>query len=99
MNIYQLRGGARIEIFNASYPLAKLIVTRNELKLNVLLLGKFVFKPEDVISIEPSIVIPFVGQGIKINHSVEEYKKKIIFWTFKNPEDVIQNIKNTGLLK
>ncbi len=99
MHYYELRGGARIGIFNASYPLAKLSVNRSELEIKAFLIGHLVFKPTDIISIERHVVIPFIGQGIKINHTVGKYKKKVIFWTFKDLDQVIQNIKRTGFLK
>ena len=41
-------------------------------------------------------MIPIIGQGIKINHRNPKYKEKVIFWTFKNPNEVIRQIKQTG---
>ena len=57
------------------------------------------FQPKDIISIEPYTFIPLIGQGIKINHRIENYNPKVIFWTFKNPNSVIGEIKKTGFLQ
>jgi hypothetical protein len=71
-------------------------VTNDRLDLNATIVGNLVFKPEDIISIEPYYMIPIIGQGIKINHRIPKYKEKVIFWTFKNPNEVIRQIKQTG---
>ena len=42
--------------------------------------------------------IPHIGQGIRINHRIAKYKKKIIFWSFKNPTELINLIKESGFL-
>lgn len=83
---------------NATWPFATLNVTKERLDLNAAIFGNLVFKPEDVISIEPYSMIPIIGQGIKINHRISKYKDKVIFWTFKNPNEVIRQIKQTGFL-
>ena len=98
MNDYQLTGGARIGLANASYPFAKLKVSQARLEINVSLIGEFIFAPQDVISIEPYSTIPLLGSGIRIIHRIPEYNDRIIFWTFKNPESVIQEIRKTGFL-
>lgn len=98
MKELQLTGGARIGIANATFPFATLKVTRNKLELNASIIGNLTFQPSDIISIEPYTGIPFLGQGIKINHNVSSYKEKVIFWTFKNPKAVIIQIQETGFL-
>lgn len=98
MKELNITGGARIGVANATWPFASLKVTEERLELNATILGNFVFKPEDIISIEPYFMIPFLGQGIKINHKLPKYNQKIIFWAFKNPNQVIRQIKQTGFL-
>lgn len=96
---YKLTGGARIGMANASYPFADLYVDKNILKINASIVGNFVFRPEDIISIETYNFIPLIAQGIKINHKIANYNSKIIFWTFNNPETVLTEIKKTGFLE
>ena len=98
MTELKLTGGARIGIANATWPFATLKVNKNRLDLNTGIIGNLSFSPRDIISIEPYFMIPIIGQGIKINHRVSKYSKKVIFWTFKNPNDVINQIKQTGFL-
>jgi hypothetical protein len=91
-------GGARIGMANATIPFASLKVSKNRLNLDVSVIGNFVFRPEDIISIEAYTLIPLLGQGIRINHKVPEYKKKIIFWTMNNPKEIIKQIQKIGFL-
>ena len=96
---FTLTGGARIGMANASYPFADLYVDKKILKINASIVGNLIFKPKDIISIEPYTFIPLIGQGIKINHRIENYNPKVIFWTFKDPNSVISEIKKTGFLQ
>jgi hypothetical protein len=96
---FTLTGGARIGMANASYPFADLYVDKELLKINASIVGNLMFQPKDIISIEPYTLIPLIGQGIKINHRIENYSPKVIFWTFKDPNSVIMEIKKTGFLQ
>ena len=97
MNELKLTGGARIGMVNATFPLATLKVNEDRLELNSLI-GNLVFQPSDIISIEPYTMIPLLGQGIKINHRVSTYNKKVIFWILGDPNSVIRQIQETGFL-
>jgi len=98
MNQFEITGGARIGKANVTYPFAKLAVTGSQINLKASIIGTFSFTPAEIISIESYHQIPIIGQGIKINHRVSDYEQKVIFWTFKNPEIVIENIRKTGFL-
>lgn len=99
MKTYQHTGGARVGITNATFPFAKLKVDKNQLELNVSMVGKYIFASDDVVSIKTYTLIPLLGQGIKINHSIDTYPDKIIFWTFRSPKLILQNIETTGFLQ
>lgn len=96
---FTLTGGARIGMANASFPFADLYVDKDVLKINASIVGNLVFQPKDIISIEAYSSIPIIGNGIKINHRIEKYNSNVIFWTFKNPNTVINEIKKTGFLE
>jgi len=98
MTKLNLTGGARVGMANATWPLASLKVDKDRLDLNATVVGNLTFRPEDVISIEPYYMIPIIGQGVKINHRIQKYKDKVIFWTLKNPNEVIRQIEQTGFL-
>jgi len=91
-------GGARIGLANATWPLAKLIVSKDKLELKASIIGDLVFKPGDVISIQPYTVIPLLGQGIRIIHNVSNYNPKVIFWTMGSPSALMQRIAETGFM-
>jgi hypothetical protein len=90
---YTLTGGARIGSANATYPFADLYVDREVLTINASIVGNLIFQSKDIISLQPE------SNGIKINHSVKNYNSKVIFWTFKNPALVIEEIERTGFLE
>jgi hypothetical protein len=96
LNEVKLTGGARIGSANATWPFAKLVVTRDKLQLNATIIGNLVFKPSDIISIEPYSYL-FTG-GIKINHRVENYKSLVVFTTSTNSNELINQIKQSGFL-
>jgi len=96
MTQLNLTGGARIGMANATWPFASLKVTKDRLELNATIIGNLVFRPSDIISIEP--YSSFMSSGLKINHNVSKYKEKVIFWTFKNTNEVINQIRQTGFL-
>ena len=96
MNPLKITGGTRIGNSNATWPFATLTVMEDRLDLNASLIGKFSFAKDEVLSIEPVFSLSFIGNGIRINHKVPQYKVKIIFWTFKNPVVLLENIKETG---
>jgi len=99
--MYEIKetGGARIGTANATWPFAKLTVNKDTLTLNAGLIGKLVFSPENIISIElyngPGSLF---GSGIQINHNVSGYNSKVIFWTSGNSTDLINKIAQTGFL-
>jgi len=99
MEKVEITGGARIGTENATWPFATLCVSKDKLELNVSFIGNFTFQPKDIISIEPYMMIPFFGQGIKINHSIAGYDNKVIFWTSKDPLKIINQIRQAGFLE
>ncbi|MGH2666386.1 hypothetical protein [Flavobacterium sp.] len=96
---FTLTGGARIGMANATFPFADLFVNKELLKINASIVGNLVFQPKDIISIQPYTSFPVIGNGIKINHRIENYAAEVIFWTLKNPNSVINEIKKTGFLE
>ena len=98
MERFEITGGARIGIANASWPFATLKVSKEKLEVNASIVGNLVFGPSDVVSIKPYTVLPLIGQGIKINHRVDSYNQNVIFWTFKDPSVVINQIMQVGFL-
>ena len=72
MKQYKLTDGAKIGMGNATWPLAKLKVSKDRLEINATIIGNLIFQSSNIISIEPYTQIPLLGQGIKINHTVED---------------------------
>lgn len=95
---FTLTGGARIGMANASYPFADLYVDKDVLKINASIVGNLVFQPKDIIELKAYRSFPIIGNGIKVIHRIEKYNQDVIFWTFKNPNHVLNEIEKTGFL-
>jgi len=96
--IIKVTGGARVGWMNASFPLAKLVVELDRLALKVALMGTYTFKRGEIISLEKTGFLPYLGWGMKITHNRNDYPKRIIFWTFSNPEKLIKRISRSGFM-
>ncbi len=90
----EIRGGASISLVNASWPMAVLKADMNRLELNVVILGNYVFYPEQVIAIEKYSSI--MGSGVRIRHNVPEYPAQILFSASGGVDKVITQIAETG---
>lgn len=91
------RGGARIGFMNATWPFAALKLTPERLVLEVVLLGTYVFAPDQVTSVEPYGWLPLAGKGVRIGHCVQGYPEKIVFWYLCiNPQHIVDRIKELG---
>lgn len=96
---YRARGGARIGWVNYSWPLASLSVDSSGLTIVTSMLGLFEtgryrFTPDQVTRIEKYGFIPFVGEGIRLHHTVAGYPAKIVFWC--RSASVLEGIASTG---
>jgi len=98
MEVINETGGIKIGWIRASWPLAKLTVTKDKLELNGGLIGNLVFRPSDVISIEAGGFFAFTGRGLKIIHNVANYYSTAIFITSR-PNALIAQIKEIGFLE
>ncbi|MTB52658.1 hypothetical protein [Lewinella sp. W8] len=98
MRELQLRGGLRVGRINTSAPLVKLTVNHQELEIAAGLSGHFVFRPEDIIRLEPQTIFPVLGKRVKIVHRNPDYPADILFLTFRDPETLITDIRKTGFL-
>ena len=83
-------GGAIIGGVRMIWPFANLIVTKDKLQLNGSIYGTFVFRPRDIISIEP--VGKLLSSGIKINHNVKVYKQDMVFLS-RNSGELLDKIR------
>ncbi len=51
--IFRLPGRAKIRWASATYPFTNLFVIKNILKINASIVSNLIFRPTDIISIEP----------------------------------------------
>jgi hypothetical protein len=93
---FDITGGARVGWMNASWPLAQLSATSDNLTISVFLLGTYRFTPNQVFSIERYVIIPVLGWGIQIRHGVSEYPRRIIFFSLGNPDRLLSGISGSG---
>jgi hypothetical protein len=96
MELVDITGGARVGGLNATWPLAKLTASPNQLVLRLRLGGTYSFSPADVVTLEPYGRIPVLGQGVRIVHSRVDYPERLIFWYLRDPESLIRRIDAAG---
>lgn len=92
----QMTGGAQVGWVNATWPLAKLSVSAQELSVSGALIGKYKFSPAQVAALEPHGSIPILASGVRIVHTVQNYPEKIVFWCFGSPKRLIEKITTLG---
>ncbi|HZR19774.1 MAG TPA: hypothetical protein VFE51_20985 [Verrucomicrobiae bacterium] len=93
---FTITGGAQIGWVNASWPLARLSATSDQLAIKARVLGNYSFTPEQVSAVERYALIPFLAWGVRIRHQVPDYPRRIIFWCFNDPTTVLQGIRDAG---
>lgn len=96
---YSVHGGARIGWVNYTWPLAFLSVDISSLTIvttffGLFEMGRYSFRPDQVIGIERFGWLPLIGEGIRVHHRVADYPEKIVFWC--RPSAVLRGIASTG---
>ena len=84
-------GGASVGEIRLPRPLANLSANYQQLTLDVFLLAKYKFHPQQVVSLEKT------WGGIRIRHTVSEYPADIVFFT-KDTQKFFNYIKQAGFL-
>jgi hypothetical protein len=79
--------------------MASLSVHASGLKMEVSFLGLFevghyAFRPDQLVRLDKVCVFPWVGEGIRLHHTVAEYPEKMVFWC--KPSAVLTTISATG---
>jgi len=89
-------GGARVGWASASWPLAKLRISRGELVLSIGMLGEYRFKPGDVVAVEQVGVVPIIGRGVRIEHRREDVAERVIFYSWGSPRRILDALERCG---
>jgi hypothetical protein len=76
---YSQFGGARLGLFNATWPLAKLVAGPEELKLWVLGI-KLAFPKASITRLSEHR--GYMSTGLRVEHSNPSAPQFIVFWTF-----------------
>jgi hypothetical protein len=83
---------------STGWPFGKLSASAAELSLSVGLIGTYTFSPDQVARLESYGSIPIFGRGVRIIHTRVDYPAKIIFWCFRDPDLVVDDIRLSGFL-
>ena len=97
----QCTGGAYAGGINASWPFAKLTATSSYISLEIravapLVESQYTFPAESVIAVKRLIILPFLAWGIRIEHTVKSYPRRIVFWSLVNPSKVLAGFAEIG---
>lgn len=91
------RGGVWIGTLAATWPLAKLSLSEDEIRIDVAFFGCYRYPRETIVSVERYGRIPFIANGIRIRHRIPNYEQKVVFWcVFLWPEKLLQAIAELG---
>jgi|KBSSwiStaDraftv2_1062776.scaffolds.fasta_scaffold23174_6 hypothetical protein len=94
----KITGGAQIGWVQASWPLATLSASPSALSISAFLIGSYSFAPEQVVALKPHNSLAIFRKGIRVVHSSRECPATIAFWTFRNPERLLEEIRLSGFL-
>jgi hypothetical protein len=75
---------------------AKLYASSQSIIIKAPLMGILEFTPKQVERFSIVGTIPYLTQGIKIHHVVNDYPPVIIFRAFRNPNEIIRKIHQEG---
>jgi hypothetical protein len=94
-------GGTYLGGAYASWPFAKLTASREQLRISVptfapLAESQYMFPAESVISVKRLILLPVLAWGIRIEHTVATYPRRIIFWSLASPSRLIAGLASVG---
>ncbi len=95
--VFTQQGGYRVGrsallSFNASWPFGSVELRSDQLVLYCIT-RRLVFPVAAVIGI--SIYCGLFSVGVRIEHSVPDYPRFVVFWTRK-PDELIQRLKDAG---
>ena len=91
MSMFSQIGGARLGFFNATWPLAKLVVSPAELRLRVLGI-KLTFAKGSIVRLSKHS--GFISTGLRIEHSTQA-PSFIVFWT-PNVAALLEALSQSG---
>jgi len=91
-------GGARVGLWNVTWPFARLRVSGEELELWVLGPGSLRFPRESVVSVSEHVSLPFIGWGVRIEPKLSAYPETLFFWSFRKPASILRAMEKTGFL-
>lgn len=91
-------GGARVGLWNVTWPFARLRVSAEELELWVLGPGSLRFPRAAVVSVSEHVSLPFIGRGVRIEPKLSAYPETLFFWSFRKPASILRAMEKTGFL-
>lgn len=84
---------------NLNWSSVTLTVTKDILEIDSSYTGKMIFTQADIISLEAHKAWLNIGMGrIVIKHNLSKYDPKVIFWTYSDPQEIINAIIQIGFL-
>jgi len=95
---YIVTGGARVGWTGASWPLARLSATPEQLAISIRILGTCSFAPDQVLAVERYVMIPVLAWGVRIHHCNADCPQRVIFWYWGSPDTVLAGIRDAGFL-
>jgi hypothetical protein len=93
-NCLEYNIGVKAGYCRMTYPVGRLTVSEDCLEVNAFLLGNFVLSKFDITGFS------IIGKGlfglnaIEISHNISKYPKKIVIYTYRNPIELLQDLRD-----
>ena len=84
-------GGINVGSFNATWPLVKMTITKEQVLFNIMGLKKIRVHRKDILSVKTDTFFPYVATGVAFN---TKETKKYGFWFFVPTNKII--FRNMG---
>lgn len=91
-------GGSRIGLANETFPFSKLVIAPRKLRLKSTFSGTIEISSKELVAVREVSYVPILAQGIRIIHNNPDYKKTLIFWSFRDPQRIFKAFEEQGLL-
>lgn len=89
-----LRGGVWFDKLSLTWPFASLEGDAEYLKISTVFSSAYRFHYNQIFNISVITIIPIIAWGIVIEHNIESYPHRVIFWCLGNPHRLLRRLSS-----
>ncbi|TWT34021.1 hypothetical protein KOR34_38570 [Posidoniimonas corsicana] len=97
-NSSSLTGGAKIGMMNVSWPFVRLSASPAGIVMRAPFGRTYEFPTDGITCVRPCGLLPLVGSGVKIEHTIDRHPTRMIFWyPMRQPAEVLEFLRSAGI--